>query len=341
MQHKITEPSDLLNTYGELVQTGYATSPLLTYKRENAAYKLRLKEWDYYLIYNEDSAFALTLANISHVLLISATVIDLKKYTVLTKNTLKIVSGWVLPESSLTGDINYRDDSVSLSIVHEEKDRVISLYSKNFTAGSDLTASIRLSNEPEDSMVAATPFVENEKYFYYNRKVIGMTASGYVNLKNTSYSYLPSTSFGLLDWGRGLWPYKTTWYWSAAQGFIADNVFGFNLGYGFGDTTDASENMLFLNGKASKLSKVKFHIPKNSSGEYEYKKPWTITSDDNRIDLSFEPLYDRNLDLSALLFATSQHQVFGKFTGAVVTDDGSSIYIHDFLGFAERVKNRW
>ncbi len=341
MQHKITEPSDLLNTYGELVQTGYATSPLLTYKRENAAYKLRLKEWDYYLIYNEDSAFALTLASISHVLLISATVIDLKNLTVLPKNTLKIVSGWFLPESSLTGDINYTDDSVSLSIVHKEKDRVISLYLKNFTAGSDLTASIRLSNEPEDSMVIATPFVENEKYFYYNRKIIGMTASGYINLKNTSYSYLPSTSFGLLDWGRGLWPYKTTWYWSAAQGFIADNVFGFNLGYGFGDTTDASENMLFLNGKASKLGKVKFQIPKNNNGEYEYKKPWTITSDDNRIDLSFEPVYDRNLDLSALLFATSQHQVFGKFTGAVVTDDGSSIYIHDFLGFAERVKNRW
>lgn len=341
MQHKITEPSDLLNKQGELIQTGYATSPLLRYNRENAAYKLRLKEWDYYLIYNEDSAFALTLGSTSPVVLINAALIDLKTHSAQTKNALKILPGCILPESSLTEDINYKDDSITLNITHEGADRILSLLFKDFKPGSDLNATIRLTNEPEDSMVIATPFLENEKYFYYNRKIIGMTASGIVDLKNTVYTYPPASSFGLLDWGRGIWPYKTTWYWSAAQGYIADHIFGFNLGSGFGDTSDATENMLFLNGKANKLDRVKFHIPKNSQGEYDYLKPWSIISDDKRLDLTFEPDYERNLELSAVILSTSQHQVFGKFTGAVVMDDGSSIYIHDLLGFAERVKNRW
>lgn len=341
MQRKITEPSDLLDKQGELIQTGYATTPLLKYNRENAAYKLRIKEWDYYLIYNEESAFALTVGNSSHLLLISVTFIDLKNLTEQSKSTVKTVPGRILPKSSLTGDIAYRDSTLDLSILHEINGRKISLYLKDFTRDSDLTASFFLSNEPVDSMVIATPFRENKKYFYYNQKIIGMNASGNVKQKDSVYSYQSSNSFGLLDWGRGIWPYKTIWYWSAAQGYIADNVFGFNLGYGFGDTGKATENMLFLNGSASKLNQVRFHIPQNTKGEYEYGKPWAITSDDNRVDLTFEPLYDRSYRLFAVLLSTVQHQVFGKFTGAVVLDDGRSIYIHDFLGFAERVKNRW
>lgn len=345
MQHRITEPSDLLDTYGELIQTGYATSPLLTYNREKVAYKFRLKEWDYYLIYNEEAAFALTIANTYHAFLLTVTLVNLKKLTVQSRNTVKIVSNWILPESFQTGELQYKDSKVNLKIKQEEKDRIISLYMKNFTSGYDLTASICLFNEPEDSMVIATPFEENEKYFYYNRKIIGMNASGYVKIKNKEYSreysFGSPASIAVVDLGRGVWPYKTTWYWSAAQGTIADNVLSFNLGYGFGDTSYATENMLFLNGKAQKLGKVRFHIPKNGNGEYDYLRPWAITSKDKRIDLSFQPIYDRHTDLSSLFLASKQHQVFGKFSGAVVLDDGSSIYIHDFPGFAERVKMRW
>ncbi len=341
MEYKITDPSDLLNKHGELIQRGYATSPLLRYNRADAAYKLRLKEWDYYLICNEDSAFALTLGSTSRILLLSVTLVDFKNISEQAKNVVKIVPGWILPESSLTGDIIYKDDSVNLSITHENQNRKISLFIKNFTTGSDLTASILLTGEPEDSMVIATPFRENDKFFYYNRKIVGMAAAGYVILKNTGYSYLPVNSFGLLDWGRGIWPYKTTWYWSAAQGFIDGSPFGFNLGYGFGDTSKATENMLFLNGKASKLTKVKFRIPKNDRKEYEFMKPWRIISEDKRLDLVFQPLYDRNLNLSAALLSTSQHQVFGRFTGTAVLDDGQTISLHDFFGFAERVQNRW
>ncbi|MBR5739895.1 MAG: DUF2804 family protein, partial [Firmicutes bacterium] len=36
-----------------------------------------------------------------------------------------------------------------------------------------------------------------------------------------------------------------------------------------------------------------------------------------------------------------QHQVFGKYTGSMVLDDGSVIEVKDFLGFAEKVFNKW
>ena len=44
--------------------------------------------------------------------------------------------------------------------------------------------------------------------------------------------------------------------------------FGFNNGYGFGDTSRATENMLFYDRTAHKLDQVQFHIPPD-----DYLKP--------------------------------------------------------------------
>ena len=52
----------LLNDNGELIEKGYATSLVREYSREDIkASALRIKEWDYYLIYNQHFALALTI----------------------------------------------------------------------------------------------------------------------------------------------------------------------------------------------------------------------------------------------------------------------------------------
>ena len=89
-----------------------------------------------------------------------------------------------------------------------------------------------------------------------------MKAFGYCIVKGKKYDFDSENSLGTLDWGRGVWTYKNTWYWSSLQTRLDDGrTFGFNLGYGFGDTSAASENMLFLDGAAHKLDKVVFNIP--------------------------------------------------------------------------------
>ncbi|MCB7430231.1 DUF2804 domain-containing protein, partial [Erysipelatoclostridium ramosum] len=86
------------------------------------------------------------------------------------------------------------------------------------------------------------------------------------------------------DWGRGVWTYDNTWYWGNGNGLVEGKPFGFNVGYGFGDTTAASENLLLYDGVAHKLEDVTFHIPPDS-----YLKPWRITSSDARFEMSFQP----------------------------------------------------
>lgn len=343
MQNEITVPSKLLDNKGELIQKGYATSPILMYQRKNVAKKHRLKEWDYYLIYNENYGVALTLGKSGSLVLISASLINYNSREQTTKSLVRFVSKRKLsmPESSKSGDIHYQDKELNLSFKHRNGHRELTLFMRDFKKNKNLEVAVKLFDEPKDSMVIATPFKESKKYFYYNQKIIGMRAEGSVYLDQETILFKPDTSFGLLDWGRGAWPYKTSWYWGAGQGIISGNLFGFNLGYGFGDTSAATENMIFFNGKASKLKNVVFHIPKNEKNQYEYLKPWMISSSDKRFEMVFKPILDRSANLSLIFFSTNQHQVFGKYTGTVMLDDGTIIFLKDFLGFAERVKNRW
>ena len=91
-----------------------------------------------------------------------------------------------------------------------------------------------------------------------------------------TYVFDPADSFGVLDWGRGVWTYHNTWYWGSASGQVEGVPFGWNIGYGFGDTSAASENMLFYGGKAHKLSQVRFHIPHAGGAGGLSLSPWTL-----------------------------------------------------------------
>ena len=55
----------------------------------------------------------------------------------------------------------------------------------------------------------------------------------------------------------------------------------------------------------------------------------------------FYPMIDRKDKMNVGVLATDQHQVFGRFYGKVVLDDGTIINIADKTGFAEKVVNRW
>ena len=198
---------------------------------------------------------------------------------------------------------------------------------------------IALSDEPAESMVIATPF-EKSGHFYYNQKINCMRASGWIELGGARVELSPETWFAVLDWGRGVWTYHNTWYWGSASGELGGVPFGWNIGYGFGDTSAASENVLFYGGKIHKLSQVRFEIPMRD-GKEDYLAPWRFTSDDNRFYMDFAPVLDRAACTSVGVIKSDQHQVFGRFTGRVTLDDGTVLPVQDFFGFAEKVENKW
>ena len=343
MEQHLLSYGPLLDENGRLCEAGYATSLVKAYDRDAIkAGKSRIKEWDYYLIYNDRFGVALTLDDNSYMGMISASFLDFQKPAERTFSPMF----WLpfgktgFPSTSANGDVSVSVKVASGSYTHENGTRRLTFHMENFDNGMPFDCDIILTDEPRDSMVIATPFPKKPTAFYYNQKIIAMRAKGSVRYRGETHIFDPSDSFGLLDWGRGVWTYDNTWYWSAAQGEVNGHTFGFNLGYGFGDTSAASENMLFCDGIAHKLDRVTFAIPQKD-GKDDFLSPWHFSDNEGRLDLTFIPIIDRKSKTDVLVICSDQHQVFGRFTGKVVLDDGIELQIENLLGFAEKVRNRW
>ncbi|MBU3810491.1 MAG: DUF2804 domain-containing protein [Candidatus Niameybacter stercoravium] len=343
MQREITKCGKLLNNAGTLRESGYAKSLLLEYNKENIqAHPMRIKEWDYYLISNDRCGIALTLADNAYMGLISVSLLDFTKEKAITTSYMKPFTRgrWDLPRSTMLGDSVYEDQDILMTFLNNGKERRLKCRIKHFKGHKPFECEFLLTEEPKESMVIATPFKEDPLSFYYNQKIVGMKVRGYAKYEGQLYKFSKEDARAILDWGRGVWPYRNTWYWSAGAGQVEGKEFGFNLGYGFGDREAASENMLFYEGKAHKLEKVIFHIPMQQDKE-DYMKRWHFTSSDKRFEATFDPILDRKAYTTIGIISSSQHQVFGRFNGTAILDDGKVIEIKNFLGFAEKVKNKW
>jgi len=340
MQHEIITPSHLLNSYGILSSPGWAKDLLLKYDRKDIkAPAFRIKEWDYYCILNDRGGVSFTIADNGYMGFIAATVFDFDKPGEISGDLITPfpLGKFNLPPTSKTGDVIFENKKASMQFLRREESRMININFNNFKNGDTLTGNIKLHQpNSDDTMVIATPFPKNKHAFYYNQKVNCMPASGEFTLGDRKIEFTPETSFGVLDWGRGVWTYNNTWYWGSASGKVNGDLFGFNIGYGFGDTSQSTENLIFLNGKVHKLDRVEFHIPTDS-----YLKPWTFSSNDDRFEMDFRPIIDRSSNTNLLFIQSNQHQVFGRFSGKAILDDGTEIILKDFLGFAEKVMNRW
>ncbi len=336
--HEVTKEQPLLDGSGRIAEPGWARRPVWKYNRNQiTASKFRIKEWDYYLVMNEEYGAAFTLSDDGYIGLQSVSFLNFRERWEHTETILTPfpMGKMKMPDSSSGGNTVYRDKRLRMEFGVESGKRTISCDFKNFYDGKDLFCEITLEQPDMDSITVATPW-EGKNAFYYNQKINCMRAEGYLSFDDTTYWFEPAKDYGTLDWGRGVWTYDNTWYWASGNGTIGGRPFGFNLGYGFGDTSAATENILFYEGVGHKLDDVTFHIP-----EDDYMKPWQITSSDGRFEMEFTPVLDRTAQLSALVVSSDQHQVFGKMSGKAVLDDGKFIELKDFMCFAEKVHNRY
>ncbi len=339
--HEVTKVQPLLKEDGSLREPGWSKQLYQVYDRNAIkAPKFRIKEWDYYLVLSEKNNFgvAFTISDDGYIGLQSVSLLDFSKPWEHTETILNALpmGKLKLPSTSEKGDTVYHDKRLDMEFRVSEGQRRIVCNFKNFLDGKTFSCDITLAQPEMDTMVIATPWKEKKTAFYYNQKINCMRASGKVNFDGKEYVFDPSTDFGTLDWGRGVWTYDNTWYWGSGNMDIDGHSFGFNIGYGFGDTTAASENILFFDGVAHKLDDVKFHIPESG-----YTDPWKFTSNNGRFEMEFVPIIDRAAKIDVKVIITDQHQVFGRLSGKAVLDDGKVIEVKDMLCFAEDVHNKY
>jgi hypothetical protein len=342
-QHEIKTPGPLLDRRGHLREIGWSPQPLLDCNLEDVSLywikslqRFRIKRWDYYGVTTPERYFSVTLADLGYAGQVFVYLVDFEQRTHFEETiTLPFARGIVLPRGSSRGLSRFDGERVKVVFQAESGGRHVQLQWPTFKGGG-ISADLHMHCAAEhESMVIVIPFALNR--FYYNRKINCMPAEGSIVLGEEKIHLKPDACLGNFDWGRGIWPYASFWVWASASGFLPDRrTVGLNLGFGFGDTSRATENAVVLEGRIHKLSQVDFSYQPADTSE-----PWEMRSRDGRLQLSFHPFVERVAKTNLLLIASEVHQMFGQYSGWFVTDDGERIEIQGLVGFAEEHHARW
>jgi hypothetical protein len=344
MQNEITQPGPLLNAAGRLAQVGWSPQPLLDCNLEAARFYalrplqfLRLKRWDYYAVFTPQRFFSATIADLGYAGNIFVYTLEFASGELHEEGlVLPLSRGVRLPRDSQAGESGYTGKGVTLRFEAAPGQRQVFVDWPAFHDGRGMRADLHLLCPAEhESMTIVIPI--GKKRFYYNRKINCMPASGYLRYGGIQDELLPSDSLASLDWGRGVWDYRSFWNWASASGFLADGRrIGLNLGCGFGDLSAATENCLVLESRIHKLDQVRFEYD-----PADYSQPWKFSDNEGRLSLVFTPFKDRTAQTNLGIIFSQVHQMFGRYSGFAIADDGERIEIDGLIGFAEEHKARW
>lgn len=343
-QHEVTKPTKLLNEDGTVKEPGWARTNLFEYNREDiAASPYQIKEWDYYQVSNEKYLCQFTIANIGVGAGAFIKVHDMQNKKVILDSGIGMLGTThilQMPRSSATpSTITHKFGNWNLTAAYDGHTRHIT--AQGLTVKPSLEKfkiDLTLEEKPNlESITMAIPY-KDSKHFFLTNKIDSMPTSGYVQIGNDTINFSKKNTFGFLDWGRGVWDHDTNWVWSNGSGYLPDgSILGWELTWGIGDTSNATETCLFYNGKANKLGRVTMEYdPKNLT------KPWKFHEENGRFEMTFTPFYDNYSDLDILeLLGTNGHQVHGYWSGTVTLDDGTVIPVNHMYAFCEQVNNKW
>ena len=297
---------------------------------------LRKKRWNYWCVITPDCLFSVTLSNIDYMGLAFAYFLDFKKAAFSEQTCMAVFGkGCDLPET-VEGMAKFHNQAMDLAFSDDGHFIVISVQSSHFQ-GEKLDARIYLERpEKAESLNVMVPWRENR--YHFTSKQNCLPAGGRIQIGDATYILDPERDYGCLDFGRGIWKYRTFWNWSSFSSRIGADQVGVNLGAGWTDGSGATENGLLINGRLEKLSEdVIFEYDPGN-----FMAPWKLrTAFSNQVNLIFTPFYERvaKTDLGALRSVV--HQMIGRFNGKINSVDGRHFIIEGVIGWAEDHQARW
>lgn len=334
MNHEITQKTILLDEQGHLAVKGYAKRMQFIYNRDRVNNTGRkLKEWNFYQFIKDHYSLQMTIGHVSYMCSVSVSLIDLDTGKRFDFGTMKPL---VIPRLDRDPEkrsfVAYKDKHLYMSFQVKEDKRILCVRGSN-RQFKNVDIRLVVDNDPaNEKMVIATPF-DKPSQFYLNYKENYYHATGSVRFDAFQMDFGGAT--GLLDWGRGVWPYEHEWFWGNLSSHIEGVPFGFNIGWGFGDLSHATENMYFYNKKAYKLGQLQVN-----RDEEDMMKPWELHDEEGKIQLKFTPYFDNYTENKYVVIDTHCHQVYGFFEGVIQTEDGPKTF-KDEMAFIEHAVNKW
>jgi len=336
-EREITAPVDLCRADGRLEPSavGWSRRPLHRCNLHGAPG--RKKRWDYWCVTTDTHLFSMTYADLDYVGLADARLLEYASQRVVeTAVMVPLARGFAQPETVGGGRIVLEHRRLHLELGEEPGGT--RLRARCATPRGALDADLFVALPPaHETLSVVVPW--NERRFQYTSKHNTRPATGCVRIGGEEHRFGPHNgAFGCLDFGRGVWPWRSAWNWASASGLQGGHTVGLNLGGKWTDGTGSTENGICLDGRLHKLSE-------DLVWEYDrtnWTAPWRIrTPRSQRLALRFTPFFHKAAALNLGLLATDLNVLFGHFDGVLIGDGGERIEVGGLVGWAEEHLARW
>ena len=300
----------------------------------------RTKRWDYWAVLAGDLVVSSVYADVDYLGLADVWWCDMTAGTSGGRGiTVPFARGIALPDLPGTAPLRARSRRLDLAITDDEAGttRIEATWRERDGRPGRLEVAIALPAGHE-SMNVVIPW--SDRRFQYTSKHQARPATGSLTVGDTSWEIggASGDAWGVLDVGRGRWPYSTVWNWGGGAGRADDGtVVGIQIGGKWTEGTGATENGVILDGRLTKLGReLEWH--------YDWERPlepWTVRDPAGALDLLLTPRYDKHSRTDIGILCTETHQVFGTWSGSVVDDEGRRVTFSGLQGFAEESRSRW
>ena len=170
----------------------------------------------------------------------------------------------------------------------------------------------------------------------YARKTAGHSITGHAEWGGRRVDLSTLSALGHHDWSAGYMRRETFWNWGCLAGRLdSGRVVGMNVSCGVNETS-FTENCFWLDGALHRIGPVHFAYDRR-----DLSQPWRLTDSEGRLELTFSPLGRHVERINALIVASNFTQMFGRYTGTLVTDEGETLQVSGLPGYAEWHFARW
>jgi hypothetical protein len=336
-EREIVEPVDLADGRGRLRPDarGWSRRPL---HRANLAGRFgRNKRWDYWAVLAGDLVVSSTFSNVDYLGIVDVWWADLAADRTGGRGvTVPFPRGLDLPDRPGTAPLRSVGKQLAVEMVDDDAGTEIrATWTERDGTPGRLDVRVALPDGHE-SLNVVIPW--SETTYQFTSKHQARPARGVLVVGERRWEIGESEdAWGVLDVGRGRWPYRTNWNWGGGAGRAEGAVVGLQLGGKWTEGTGATENGLLVDGRLSKIGDELIW-------DYRWNaplEPWTVRAPDGSLDVVLHPRHDKHTRTEAGVMGMEVHQVFGHWSGTVRTDEGRALRVDGLQGFAEECRARW